>query len=231
MSKYSLQLTLDNGRVIDAGEIEVRDGVDGKDGADGKDGLTTSVNGVEQENGNIELKPDDIGACPENENLVECVDGALKTLAGTALGLAKIATGSYVGTGLYGENNPVELTFDFEPKMLVIIPANPNNRTYANYSVSLGQSSIPAFLMTKDMEYALTHYHGSFVNQQADTGAAGYQKLLLTWGKTVSFYSNNLWTDEEDGTQSAFTLCADTDHIIKAQFNVEGATYYYVAIG
>lgn len=59
MSKYSLQLTLENGKVIDAGEIEVRDGVDGKDG---KDGLTTSVNGVEQENGNVQLEPHHIGA-------------------------------------------------------------------------------------------------------------------------------------------------------------------------
>ncbi len=39
-----------------------KDGTDGKDGADGKDGLTTSVNGVQQVNGNITLTPDDIGA-------------------------------------------------------------------------------------------------------------------------------------------------------------------------
>lgn len=34
---------------------------------------------------------------------------------------AKIATGSYVGTGKYGEANAVTLTFDFEPKFLLVI--------------------------------------------------------------------------------------------------------------
>ena len=33
----------------------------------------------------------------------------------------KIATGSYVGTGTYGEDNPNSLTFDFEPRILVVI--------------------------------------------------------------------------------------------------------------
>lgn len=32
----------------------------------------------------------------------------------------KIATGSYVGTGTYGADNPCSLTFDFEPKLLFI---------------------------------------------------------------------------------------------------------------
>ena len=35
-------------------------------------------------------------------------------------GGAKIATGSYVGTGTYGSSNPCSLTFDFEPKLLFI---------------------------------------------------------------------------------------------------------------
>ena len=33
---------------------------------------------------------------------------------------AQIATGSYVGTGTYGQNNPCTLTFDFVPKVLFI---------------------------------------------------------------------------------------------------------------
>ena len=33
---------------------------------------------------------------------------------------AKIQTGSYVGTGTYGANNPCSLTFDFEPKLFII---------------------------------------------------------------------------------------------------------------
>lgn len=33
---------------------------------------------------------------------------------------AKIQTGSYVGTGTYGPDNPCSLTFDFEPKLIFL---------------------------------------------------------------------------------------------------------------
>lgn len=35
-------------------------------------------------------------------------------------GMAKIAVGSYVGTGTYGKDNPCSLTFDFVPRILVL---------------------------------------------------------------------------------------------------------------
>lgn len=38
----------------------------------------------------------------------------------SADGKAKIQTGSYVGTGTYGANNPCSLTFDFSIKVLLI---------------------------------------------------------------------------------------------------------------
>ena len=36
-------------------------------------------------------------------------------------GMPKIATGSYTGTGRYGAGNPNSLSFDFEPKMLIVM--------------------------------------------------------------------------------------------------------------
>lgn len=36
----------------------------------------------------------------------------------------KIQTGSYVGTGTYGESNPNTLTFDFEPKLVMVVSQN-----------------------------------------------------------------------------------------------------------
>ena len=33
---------------------------------------------------------------------------------------AQIATGSYTGTGTYGASNPNSLTFDFEPKLVIV---------------------------------------------------------------------------------------------------------------
>lgn len=53
---------------------------------------------------------------------VEYVDNVLKTLGGTEIvtGNARIATGSYVGTGVYGANNPTSITFEFEPKLVFV---------------------------------------------------------------------------------------------------------------
>lgn len=40
----------------------------------------------------------------------------------SALGFTKIQTGSYVGTGTYGVDNPNSLTFDFVPKFVIVTP-------------------------------------------------------------------------------------------------------------
>ena len=42
-------------------------------------------------------------------------------LAAAASGGAKIAAGTYTGTGTYGVGNPNSLTFDFEPKLVIIL--------------------------------------------------------------------------------------------------------------
>lgn len=36
------------------------------------------------------------------------------------IGAARIKTGTYVGTGTYGVNNPNSITFDFEPKLVIL---------------------------------------------------------------------------------------------------------------
>lgn len=46
---------------------------------------------------------------------------------------ARIAYGYYAGTGVYGEDNPVQLTFDFPPKFIFISPQS---------FVSYGDSSV-----------------------------------------------------------------------------------------
>lgn len=55
--------------------------------------------------------PDDVLS-----NIKALVDGANSN----ANGRARIQTGSYVGTGTIGESNPNRLTFDFEPKTVII---------------------------------------------------------------------------------------------------------------
>ena len=54
---------------------------------------------------------------------VEFVGNVLQTIGGTIIdmGNAKIAMGTYQGTGTYGVNNPNSLTFDFKPKLLIFL--------------------------------------------------------------------------------------------------------------
>ena len=42
---------------------------------------------------------------------------------------ARIQTGSYVGTGTYGVNNPNSLTFDFVPKFVIVVPEPESDNT------------------------------------------------------------------------------------------------------
>lgn len=81
---------------------------------------------------------------------------------------ARIATGSYTGTGTYGASNPNSLTFKFEPKVLFISPVT-------NYSSELYYQAI----FWKGVTSFPTHI-GS-----ADTGMS----VVDNWGKTVSWHS------------------------------------------
>lgn len=49
------------------------------------------------------------------------VQAAVEKLKAGLDGRAKIETGSYVGTGTYGEANPCSLTFEFVPKLVWIV--------------------------------------------------------------------------------------------------------------
>ena len=92
-----------------------------------------------------------------------------------AVGAPKIATGSYVGTGTYGQNNPNSLTFEFEPKFVVIY-----RQTNGANDYSVGS---PAFMISSA--------NGSTQNTQSNSYEWwGY--LSVTWnGNTVSYYSSN----------------------------------------
>lgn len=47
-------------------------------------------------------------------------DGYTYTALGQLGNKVRIETGSYVGTGTYGSSNPNSLTFDFEPKLVIV---------------------------------------------------------------------------------------------------------------
>lgn len=56
--------------------------------------------------------------------------GTITDVNGNPLGV-RIATGYYVGTGTYGEDNPNSLTFELEPKLVFIGSASGNEPTAA----------------------------------------------------------------------------------------------------
>ncbi len=89
----------------------------------------------------------------------------------------RMATGSYVGTGAYGSNNPNRLTFDFEPILFMVFGS-------ANTSslVSTGFALKGFGLMTStNTSYNSTNAGGSL----------GYAPNIAFNGKTISWYTNN----------------------------------------
>lgn len=83
----------------------------------------------------------------------------------------KIATGSYVGTGTYGKNNPNTLTFDFEPKLVIVMEQKLG-------SVYTEQYNPNGFLVIRDVSKI-------YCANAASEGVAE----IITWGeKSVSWY-------------------------------------------
>lgn len=88
----------------------------------------------------------------------------------------KIETGSYVGTGTHGPNNPNTLTFSFVPKILFIF----KNNIYSGFIREMGYSSM--VIMT----------HVSVVTSSYNSSVNFGKETYLTWddnSKKVSWYS------------------------------------------
>ena len=57
-----------------------------------------------------------------NENWIK-IDEAIPNLLQLIEGRAQVVSGSYVGTGTYGEDTPNALEFDFVPRVVILISA------------------------------------------------------------------------------------------------------------
>lgn len=89
---------------------------------------------------------------------------------------AKIAHGSYGGSGKYGASNKNTLTFDFAPKLVVV--HDPNGRN---------------FLLVRGASKVLAWISGGLISVDS-TSASGYDPqwatLTISWGETsVSWYA------------------------------------------
>ena len=63
-----------------------------------------------------------------NENWRK-IDAAFPELIGLIEGRAQVVSGSYVGTGTYGEDNPTQLEFLFQPKLVMVSGGNTRGTT------------------------------------------------------------------------------------------------------
>ena len=87
----------------------------------------------------------------------------------------KIATGSYVGTGKYGSNNPNSLTFEFEPKIVMISSIERND----DFSI------FPCFSLPESYPSIIGYGWSGLFNDQLITSQDNYAKRD---GNTLSWY-------------------------------------------
>lgn len=122
---------------------------------------------------------------------------------------SQFASGSYVGTGTYGEAKPSTLTFDFPPKAILFYGAVRSSR--------YGKSVYPMVMICGAGEYSL-----------CTDGLNRYHLGNVTVnGNTASWYTTNL----EKAYDSETEAHTDVTIIPYGQMNGAGKTYHYVAIG
>lgn len=163
--------------------------------------------------GSDPITPAAIGAQPASNDLVKYVNNMLKTVGGAEIdiGAAKIATGSYVGTG----TNTASVTFDFIPKVFCIFAYNP---LYSSAGVPTYYNVPCLLLYSEDMHvYDKSHnyirVHSLYIScNNASTNA------------TLSYPYFDFYVD---GKTISFTRVSGSKNV----YNESSYTYFYFAIG
>lgn len=135
------------------------------------------------------------------------VESLINYISGNIPYGAKIQTGSYIGTGTVGIDNPNSITVNFVPNLIFC---------------SKDQFRLGNYLMTTSGTYTLgvilmaqlgTSYQAGFGFGGRATGSGAYESYakISSNGKTVTWYN--------------------TSNTPRMQNNESGTTYYWVAIG
>lgn len=132
---------------------------------------------------------------------------------------ARIVYGSYVGTGKYGANNPTSLTFDFAPKVVMMLGCGTTPYLGKTYGVDPYEAYEPIynFVMTADL-YTDNFGNPGFTYKGMTYTGCSNRGRVTNGGKTFEWYSVY---DTSNGIVSSASI----------QCNSNGATYYYLAIG
>ena len=123
---------------------------------------------------------------------------------------AKIQTGSYVGTGTYGANNPCTLTFDFIPALFIIysfIQTTKINDTTIRPALPLWGKNTSSGSSSILYSEVLTNNYRKYDIQNGNASGNGNAKKV----------GNSLFWYHEYG--------------FNQQYNNKEYTYYYLAIG
>ena len=123
---------------------------------------------------------------------------------------AKIAKGTYVGTGTQGSTNPNTLTFDFVPKFIYIIGRG-------GYKYSGLERNVQTLLVNNSTN-ANSFGFGAIL-APSSSGSCYQAGLTVSWNdteKTVSWYVNSGKGDDISKTM---------------QLNFANITYHYIAVG
>lgn len=147
----------------------------------------------------------------------------LKTLVDHAQNSAdekvRIESGSYVGTGTYGADNPCSLTFDTLPKMLILFQRDTvGYKPYA--SANRTDKVYPWFAVLIPLNDALVYVHLPYREEGTDGISYVHLKIAVA-NNTVSWY----WT--ECGVSY---IRQNSPNQGLAQFNYKNTQYYYYAI-
>ena len=117
----------------------------------------------------------------------------------------QIATGSYVGTGTYGANNPNTLTFEFEPQIVFII-------AHSDYKAAAGD--------------ATTIFYSMIIPANSRSFIGSFSELTSSGGVSAGINSGLIQNVSKEGTSVAFYAGSAVN-----QLNSNGVTYHYVALG
>ena len=131
---------------------------------------------------------------------------ALASTLQSVRGYAKIQTGSYVGTGTYGADNPCSLTFNMIPKILFVYEENQPICVYRERGASYLLSDWIANIRNYSTSVAIKNYSSScnvyfFFNQ-----------------KNISWYIKDVFSGGPYGTASE-------------QWNTLDRNYYWFCFG
>lgn len=105
-----------------------------------------------------------------------------------AVGAPKIETGSYVGTGTYGESNQNTLTFEFEPKLVIVYSLNSflpkdgywiNGFIYGSGMTQIKISSASSVVYPSTSENTLSWYSENSAASQVNTNGTIYNYIAI----------------------------------------------------